>query len=79
MDPNVSITQLGQLFINVPADTHGMEFLVFLEEASKIVLLELIGMEINVIVSILNLEFSQELVYLQLISLELQQLQLQDL
>lgn len=79
MDPNVSITQLGQLFINAPADTHGMEFLVFSEEVNKIALLELIGMEINVIVSILNLEFSQEPAYLQLISLELQQLQLQDL
>jgi hypothetical protein len=72
MDPNVYITQLVLLFINVLVDIHGMVFLVFLEETNKIVLLELIGMETNVIILIHNQVFYKVHLQVQHILLEQQ-------
>ena len=56
MGQSVFIIQQDQLFINALADIHGMEYLVFLEEINKLVLLVLIGMENNAITLTLNLE-----------------------
>jgi hypothetical protein len=50
MDLNVFTIQQDQLYINALVDIHGMEYLASLEEINKIVLLEHIGMEINVII-----------------------------